>query len=501
MKELTHISLFSGIGGIDLVAHWAGFRTICFVEIDPYCRKVLNKHWPDVPIIGDIRDATREKIQEIVTNATSQRPHNQENKQALEGEGGGKLHIEQSGDTEIVADPKGGQPGEQETRNGGQGAGGGGQALPNADIGEGRSGVESKPIQETQFQFGANHRSATGTVPDPDTAGLEDRVGEHRGKPAQGREGIKGSGGCDSISGLGLKKENVDIADSGRCVYGQVEERPAEAGVKALRQLEPRSSDGLPRGSRTINPVTLITGGFPCQPVSAAGRRKGKADDRWLWPEMLRVISEVRPTWVVAENVAGLIGMVEYDSSFELEGEEHTEEEMAEGLLDVGEFRERTGKGSLDEILESLESIGYSVQPFVVPACAVNAPHRRDRIFIVAHASNSEYRGRGKQGGGEDSLSGINREALCSRMLGRAGDVGDPKRGGHEDGHPEAGGEVGQSEQRGVCESEGTGDVTNPQCTEVGNGGGCWTNSKRRRGNRRNRGRGFTLRGESTTVR
>lgn len=158
--ELTHLSLFSGIGGIDLAAEWAGFETVCFVEIDKFCQKVLRKHWPDVPIVEDIRDV---------------------------------------------------------------------------------------------------------------------------------------------------------------------------------------------RGEQFKQPITLITGGFPCQPVSVAGKRRGKEDDRWLWPEMLRVIREVRPTWVVAENVAGLIRM------------------------------------GLNDCLADLEGEGFEVAPFLIPACAVNAPHRRDRVFIVAH--------------------------------------------------------------------------------------------------------------------
>lgn len=69
--ELTHISLFAGIGGIDLAAEWAGFRTILFVEINPFCQRVLRKHWPDVPIIGDIRDATKERIEEAMANPVS----------------------------------------------------------------------------------------------------------------------------------------------------------------------------------------------------------------------------------------------------------------------------------------------------------------------------------------------------------------------------------------------------------------------------------------------
>jgi len=96
--------------------------------------------------------------------------------------------------------------------------------------------------------------------------------------------------------------------------------------------------------------VDIISGGFPCQPFSCAGKRKGKADDRYLWPEMLRIITEVRPTWVIAENVAGIINM------------------------------------ALDQVLADLEMAGYSCQAVIIPACALNAPHRRDRIWILAHA-------------------------------------------------------------------------------------------------------------------
>lgn len=107
--------------------------------------------------------------------------------------------------------------------------------------------------------------------------------------------------------------------------------------------------DGRPwRGS-----VDIVSGGFPCQPYSHAGQRKGNDDDRALWPQMFRVIREVRPTWVVGENVAGLITM--------------------------------DGGRVFDGIVTDLESIGYSVEAFVIPACAVGAPHRRDRVWIVAN--------------------------------------------------------------------------------------------------------------------
>lgn len=102
--------------------------------------------------------------------------------------------------------------------------------------------------------------------------------------------------------------------------------------------------------------IDLLTGGFPCQPFSQAGRRKGTEDDRHLWPEMLRVIREFHPRWIIGENVGGFVtwngGMV------------------------------------LEQVHSELESEGYSVQAFIIPAVAVNAPHRRDRVWIVAHTES-----------------------------------------------------------------------------------------------------------------
>jgi DNA (cytosine-5)-methyltransferase 1 len=104
--------------------------------------------------------------------------------------------------------------------------------------------------------------------------------------------------------------------------------------------------------------VDLLTGGFPCQPFSVAGKRRGAADERALWPEMLRVIDGAKPAWLIGENVAGIVTM------------------------------------ELDNILSDLEGIGYAAWPLVIPACAVDARHRRDRVWIVAHARHLCGRGR-----------------------------------------------------------------------------------------------------------
>jgi len=112
--------------------------------------------------------------------------------------------------------------------------------------------------------------------------------------------------------------------------------------------------------------IDLVCGGFPCQPFSVAGKRRGADDDRDLWPEMLRVIEAVQSRWVIGENVRGFVN-------------------------------EPLG---LQRSLSDLESIGYQAVPFVIPACAVSAPHRRDRVWIVAHADRAgQHTG---QGGGQN---------------------------------------------------------------------------------------------------
>jgi len=105
----------------------------------------------------------------------------------------------------------------------------------------------------------------------------------------------------------------------------------------------------------------LITGGFPCQPFSVAGKRRGASDDRWLWPEMAGVIERIRPVWILAENVPGIIRM------------------------------------ELDTVLSDLERLDYTAWPVVVPAVGVDAPHRRDRVWIVAYADESNSRWRAIQ--------------------------------------------------------------------------------------------------------
>ena len=133
--------------------------------------------------------------------------------------------------------------------------------------------------------------------------------------------------------------------------------------------------------------VNVLTGGFPCQPFSYAGKRGGAQDDRYLWPYMFRCIDQIRPDWVVAENVAGILTMVEQG--------EVSEVASAPALFDsfdrVRRYQLRE-TFTLQRICDDLEGHGYAVQPVLVPACGVGAPHRRDRVFIIGHriASDSD---------------------------------------------------------------------------------------------------------------
>lgn len=158
-----------------------------------------------------------------------------------------------------------------------------------------------------------------------------------------------------------------------------------EFGQKVLNYYWPKaiSYNDITKTDFTIHRgnIDILTGGFPCQPYSAAGKRLGKEDDRHLWPSMLRAIREIQPTYIVAENVRGLTNW--------------------------------NGGMVFNEVQADMEAEGYQVTPFLLPACAVNggAPHRRDRIWFVAHSVN---RGRwGSQSGEHDKtyeLSGKNRK-------------------------------------------------------------------------------------------
>ena len=129
--------------------------------------------------------------------------------------------------------------------------------------------------------------------------------------------------------------------------------------------------------------IDVLTGGFPCQPFSNAGKRRGEEDDRYLWPQMLRVIKEIRPSWIIGENVAGITSMVEQCEALGMEIETSLSGENC-----VEKFRYIF---TIERVCSELEASGYSVQPLSVPACAVGAPHRRERLFIIANRNDTGF--------------------------------------------------------------------------------------------------------------
>lgn len=161
------------------------------------------------------------------------------------------------------------------------------------------------------------------------------------------------------IGGLDLAAEWAGFVTVGQCEWADYPTKVLEKHwptVPRWRDIRTLTKESF--YERTgLQTVDIISGGFPCQPFSVSGNRRGKEDDRFLWPEMLRVISEIRPRWVVGENVTGIVSM------------------------------------ELDRVLSDLETENYTVQAFIIPACAVDAPHRRDRCVIVAHANGERLQG------------------------------------------------------------------------------------------------------------
>ena len=172
---------------------------------------------------------------------------------------------------------------------------------------------------------------------------------------------FSGVGGFD----LGLERAGMEcvgqVENNEKCLAWLYYQWPNVKKIKDIHDVK----------GNEFGPVQLICGGFPCQPHSNAGKKLRTKDDRFLWPEMLRVIQELKPRWVLGENVTGFIRM------------------------------------GLDEALSDLEGCGYETQAFIIPACGVDAPHLRERVFIVAHRNGERFDGsgailRGDEGGQTD---------------------------------------------------------------------------------------------------
>lgn len=142
--------------------------------------------------------------------------------------------------------------------------------------------------------------------------------------------------------------------------------------------------------------IDIISGGFPCQPFSFAGKRKSKNDDRYLWPEMLRVIREVKPPFIVCENVTGIITL------------------------------------ALDDVLASLENEGYTTETFIIPACSIGAWHRRERVWIIAYTDIKQRKRKKRRvesefiNGGQDAANNDSKRFKTKRE--RIGHNGEEER-------------------------------------------------------------------------
>jgi DNA (cytosine-5)-methyltransferase 1 len=161
-----------------------------------------------------------------------------------------------------------------------------------------------------------------------------------------------------------------------------------------VKQLDGKQYDGS---------IDLICGGYPCQPFSTAGKQDGEEDHRHLWPEMRRIIREARPRWVIAENVRGHVSI------------------------------------GFDTVAAQMEDDGYTVWPFLIPACAVNAPHRRERLWIVAHSPSERLQGSiiGKsQNKGQGDLDAALFPTLPLRTPPHENDLPKPFVVGKDDGIP-----------------------------------------------------------------
>ena len=191
--------------------------------------------------------------------------------------------------------------------------------------------------------------------------------------------------------------------------------------------------------------ATLLTGGFPCQPFSVAGQRRGKDDDRHLWPEMLRVIKEARPRWVLAENVSGIVRM------------------------------------ELDQVLTDLEGAGYTTGTAIIPACAKNAPHRRDRVWIIAYDGISQPMelSRGKQKRRDGTRNGGQGDAPDSRHIRQEGARKQTEGiAEHNDGNDASDSESGQSRQSSKQEGGQNSSRGNKDVRDSDRGQFSWTSDR-----------------------
>lgn len=366
------LDLFSGIGGFSLGLERAGMKTIAFCEKDKFCQKVLRKHWPNVPVFDDIT-----KLSGLVLDNNDGICYNKlcevndNDKQAfkiLDKQNKLKKINELIVSAKVVGK---GCPCLQawllEVGN----------FVPqNVDM-----ATCGESLHQTQMvEFGCvGQEIQTGKVV-VETKGDKDieRLKLQNGEEGYSQEiythvkNVKSNQKKiinyeHTISNSGVNTQKVDL----NCLMEKLYAKSATISCTKKR-----------------GKIDIISAGVPCQPASVAGKRKGTKDDRWLWGETYRIIREAKPQWVLLENVKGILS-------------------LEQGVV-------------FENLLLELESYGYETETFIIPACAINAPHRRDRVWIIAY---SEGIGRKRWSNIKEKTSGKDGEGIAIDELERSSET------------------------------------------------------------------------------
>jgi len=343
------LDLFSGIGGFSLAAQWVWgdeLEIVAFCEIDKFCQKVLKKHWPDVPIIEDVRELLCElKNKELPTEEISPSPK----KQSRTGES--FLNVNSAPSLFQFH-----------------------RVLLNGAEDFVTGIAESKPCEEMMDQMhmegiGCGAPQTPIIKMEQDTNGESDikKQGFHNGEGGYSQGIITPVKIASSSQNKRISLDHTILKNGQNILHSDLNSQTASPFVNDATM-----------GFIGEKQIDILTAGIPCQPASCAGKRKGKGDDRWLWGETFSIIRKIHPRWIILENVRGILS-------------------LERGVV-------------FDNLLSELESYGYEVQPFIIPACAVNAPHRRDRVWIVAYTSRI-------QSGWEEQRTIGERIRVCSESI------------------------------------------------------------------------------------
>lgn len=377
----THIDLFSGIGGFTYAAKqvWGeDYETVCFCDIDPFCQALLKLRFPGVPIYGDIADLIADTDKQRFINLPTDDINGNAEKQKIRGfcDDVSERSIN-SGISKLLYDNKAGHV---------------------EDSKKARLYIsEQQEIQSRQQLFSWNegkrqNSQYSGTCDKTRVNTTTDTLrkvwcdkfiqkwkNRYTGTSSRLQQTTESDMAVPKMSLQLAQREQTSNSDEKssnkeqirNCEYGWKGERISPN--EGTKNNESHNSKQSEMGREINETIDLITGGFPCQGFSQAGKRRGKNDSRFLWPAMFQVIRITKPRWVIAENVSGLLS---------IEG----------GMV-------------FEQVCADLESEGYEVWPFIIPAVAKNAPHRRDRVWIIANSHSGG--GRRKKGFGDSDLRGV----------------------------------------------------------------------------------------------